>query len=170
MYICEYVRILDGDRDKCRNSDLSTSVYQGVAVWRNVLQCVAVPPRFLWRDSSMCVTRLIHTCSIYVCNMIHSYLWHNAIITNSCVLHDSLMCVARLIKLQSATCPQRMRVSYAGGRILHGENWSCEFYPANSFRLELLGLLQRVWFIWDFGISICVWVTNYCNLSRLCVN
>jgi len=80
---------------------------------------------YVWHDSFICVTWLIHTCDmtrsyvwhdsfiyvtwlIHMCDMTHSYVWHDSFIcvtwlihmcnmTHSYVLHDSFICVPRLI-------------------------------------------------------------------------
>jgi len=60
---------------------------------------------YVWHDSFVCVTWLIH-----MCDMTHSYVWHDSFMcvtwlihmcamTHSCVWHDSFICVTRLIHL-----------------------------------------------------------------------
>ena len=63
----------------------------------------------VWHDSFICVTRLIH-----MCDMTHSYVWHDSLtcviwlihmcdMTHSCVWHDSFICVTRLIHMCDMT-------------------------------------------------------------------
>jgi len=86
---------------------------------------------YMWHDSFIRVTRLIHTCDmthsfvwhdafirvtwfIHTCDMTHSYVWHDAFIrvtwlihtcdmTHSYVWHDSLIRVTRLVHMCDMT-------------------------------------------------------------------
>ena len=57
---------------------------------------------YAWHDSFICVTWLIH-----MCDMTHSYVWHDSFImwhiTHSHVSHDSFICCIRLMDNSSST-------------------------------------------------------------------
>jgi len=63
---------------------------------------------YMWHDSFICVTWLIH-----MCDMTHSYVWH---VTHLYMWHDSFICVTWLIHMcdmwRIPTCD--MTHSYAG--------------------------------------------------------
>ena len=76
------------------------------ATWLDVCDVI---DSCVWRDSFMCVTRLIP-----VCNMTHSCVWHDSFVCvtwlihvcdmiHSCAWHDSFMCVTWLFHVYELT-------------------------------------------------------------------
>jgi len=109
---------------------------------------------YVWYDSFICVTWLIHMCDmthsyvchdsficvtwlIHMCDMTQSYVWHDSFIcvtwlihicdrTRSYVWHDSFICVTWLVKKSDIAAPRYRRESDMS-HVTH-MNESCHTY------------------------------------------
>ena len=121
---------------------------------------------YVWHDSFICVTWLIH-----MCDMTHSYVWHDSFMTHSYVWHDSFICVTWLIHMCDMThswlirmCDIKMTYSYV---------WHDSFTHDISY--PPLGIPG--WIHWPMGLpvverewetrGVAVYMKDSCCTSRI---